>query len=67
MLRIRKYILHICVICSLVCMTAKVLDWYNPYMDFSGHILPAQAVLYLGVTAAAFMGRQPRIPRIHRS
>lgn len=24
----------------------KVLDWYNPYMDFSGHISGIQFLLY---------------------
>lgn len=32
---IRKILLHVCVVCSLVSITAKILDWYNPYMDFS--------------------------------
>ena len=36
--RVREILLHICVVCSLVCVTAKILDWYNPYMDFTGHI-----------------------------
>ena len=36
-----------CVICSLVCITAKILDWYNPYMDFTGHIWGIQMVLYI--------------------
>lgn len=31
---IRKILLHVCVVCSLVSITAKILDWYNPYMDF---------------------------------
>lgn len=45
--RIRKILLHMCVICSLVCITAKILDWYNPYMDFTGHIWGIQMVLYI--------------------
>ncbi len=35
---IRKILLHVCVVCSLVSITAKILDWYNPYMDFYGHV-----------------------------
>lgn len=47
--KIREILLHICVVCSLVCVTAKILDWYNPYMDFTGHIWGIQTVLYLSV------------------
>lgn len=32
---IRKILLHVCVVCSLVSIISKNLDWYNPYMDFS--------------------------------
>lgn len=35
------------VICSLVCLIAKILDWYNPFMDFTGHIGAIQLILYL--------------------
>lgn len=47
--RVRGILLHICVVCSLVCVTAKILDWYNPYMDFTGHIGGIQMALYLSV------------------
>lgn len=40
-----EFLLHICVICSFACIIAKVLDWYNPYMDFSGHLFWVQNVL----------------------
>lgn len=45
--KIRGTLLHVCVVCSLVCVTAKILDWYNPYMDFTGHIWGIQMALYL--------------------
>lgn len=51
--RVRGILLHICVVCSLVCVTAKILDWYNPYMDFTGHIWGIQMALYLAVTVLA--------------
>lgn len=57
MKRGRGFLLHICVICSLVCISAKVLDWYNPYMNFSGHVLMAQMILYLAVILLAVMDR----------
>lgn len=45
--RVRGFLLHVCVVCSLVCIAAKILDWYNPYMDFTGHIWGIQMALYL--------------------
>lgn len=45
--RVRGILLHVCVVCSFVCVTAKILDWYNPYMDFTGHIWEIQMALYL--------------------
>lgn len=53
MRKVRVILLHICVICSLVCVTAKILDWYNPYIDFSGHIRGIQMALYLALIALA--------------
>lgn len=39
-----------CMCCmQFVCITAKILDWYNPYMNFTGHIWGIQMVLYLAV------------------
>lgn len=46
---IRKILLHVCVVCSLVSITARILDWYNPYMNFSGHVSGIQMVLYFVV------------------
>ena len=48
---IRQVLLHLCVICSLDCLAAKVLDWYNPFMNFSGQVVWLQYVLYLSVFA----------------
>ena len=44
------------VICSLVCIAVAVLDWYNPFMDFSGHVIVIQKMLYLIVLLSAFFG-----------
>lgn len=46
---IRRLLLHICVVCSIVCIAAKILDWYNPYMDFAGHVWLMQMALYIAV------------------
>lgn len=53
---IRKIILHICVICTLTRLTARVLDWYNPYMDFMGHLQIAEYVLYTGILLLGITG-----------
>lgn len=50
----RGQLLHLCVVCSFVCIIAKILDWYNPFMDFSGHMAYIQIVLYLAVPIMAF-------------
>ena len=55
--RIRSLLLHISMICALVCVTAKVLDWYNPFMDFTGHIWLIQALLYLAVAVLEITNR----------
>lgn len=28
---------NLCIICSIALLTIQVLDWYNPFMDFTGH------------------------------
>ena len=46
---IRGILLHISVVCALISITAKILDYYNPYMDFSGHTVMLQFLLYAAV------------------
>lgn len=53
--RLIGLLLHIGVICSCVCMIAKVLDWYNPFMDFTGHVWFMQTVLYFAVIMLALI------------
>ena len=53
--RLNGLLLHAGVICSFVCIIAGVLDWYNPYMDFTGHIWFLQLVLYFTVILLAFL------------
>lgn len=52
----RGLLLHVCVVCSFVGIIAKILDWYNPFMDFSGHMLFIQVLLYLAVLILALTG-----------
>ena len=53
--RLKGFLLHIGVICSCVCIIAKVLDWYNPFMDFTGHVWFVQFTLYFSVILLAFI------------
>ena len=41
---IRAALLHIALICGIVILTAGILDWFNPYMNFSGQIRPIEIV-----------------------
>ncbi len=56
---------HICIICSLVLLVIKILDWYNPFMDFMGRSEPVQyllciGALILGVMQTFKIGRRKR-------
>lgn len=51
---IRQILFHISMICSLICFTARILDWYNPYMNFIGSTLGFQTAAYLSVIALGF-------------
>lgn len=55
---LKGLLLHIGVICSCVCMIAKVLDWYNPFMDFTGHVWYIQLALYFTVILLALIKSQ---------
>ena len=33
-LYIEEILVHVCVALSIACISFKILDWYNPYMDF---------------------------------
>lgn len=49
------FLLHTGVICSCVCIISKVLDWYNPFMDFTGHVWFVQIALYFVVIMMALI------------
>ena len=53
--KLKEPLLHIGVICSCVCIIAKVLDWYNPFMDFTGHVWYMQMALYFVVILLALI------------
>ena len=56
--RIRGFLSHMCVICSLVSIIARILDVYNPYMYFTGHIGGFQMFLYVSVMILGFTRKQ---------
>lgn len=39
MIQIKTVLFHIAVTCGLICAVAKILDWYNPFMDFGRHLI----------------------------
>lgn len=59
---IRAVMLHIALICGIVILTSGILDWFNPYMNFSGQIRPIEivqvgALLFLAFTTEKREGR----------
>ena len=52
----RRMMLHMCVICSGICIMAKVLDWYNPFMNFEENIAGIQIFLYAAVILLGLIG-----------
>lgn len=42
----------------LVCIMARILDWYNPFMDFGGHITFVQQILYAVPVLLLFTARR---------
>lgn len=61
--RFQELLLHVCVVCSFVYIIAKVIDWYNPYMDFSGRIYWSQVVMCVGVNLLCMMGTHKNLHR----
>ena len=50
---LRGVLAHICMICGIVVMTFQILDWYNPYMDFTGHSVQ---ILYILCVCSVLSG-----------
>lgn len=42
-------LLHIAAACSIACIVFKVLDWYNPFMNFEGNGTVVQWGLYISI------------------
>ena len=54
--KIQKMLVHACVISGLVCITANILDYYNPYMNFWGHVLGCRILLYVSLFLLVVIG-----------
>lgn len=46
---------HAAVSCALACITARILDWYNPFMDFWGRMWIVRAALVISLFLAAVL------------
>lgn len=44
---LKEGMFHICIAASIACITFKILDWYNPFMDFEGNGAVIQYLLYI--------------------
>lgn len=58
---LNQILIHICVISCIVVAVIHILDWYNPYMDFAGHIAFAEPCLIISallLSIEAFLGRK---------
>lgn len=49
MKKLKQILFHISVISLIISIAGKVLDWYNPYMDFGGHVYGFFILLCLSI------------------
>lgn len=62
---------HICTAASAACIAFKILDWYNPFMDFEGNGAAVQYLLYICALCVGIVhifsgrGRRPGRNRRH--
>lgn len=45
----REILMHASVVCCFTGAITMILDWYNPYMDFAGHLKFTQVIMYAAV------------------
>lgn len=55
--RLRLLLAHICIIVSIVCLVTRILDWYNPYMDFANQTVMVQYILCIGAFLLGILQR----------
>lgn len=57
----RGFLWHFCLVCSFVQIIAKVIDWHNPYMDFSGCLFWMQVLMCVGVNLLFLTGKHKKL------
>lgn len=58
-----RILLHIALICGIVILTAGILDWFNPYMNFSGQIRPVEIAQVCDLLVLTFAAGQQKIEK----
>lgn len=48
------------IVCGLICISTKILDWYNPYMNFSGHMWVVSVVFWIAAVCWAVLKMERR-------
>ena len=61
----KKILLHICMICSSIDIMTMVLDYFNPYMNFSGAVRWLHLTLF-GCLLLLLLLPQPRKSKTDR-
>lgn len=52
---------HAAVSCALACIGARILDWYNPFMDFWGQMWIVRVLLGISLFLAAVLWADEKI------
>ena len=53
--KLKLIFFHMSIICGIIYIAARVLDWYNPYMDFGGHVSAFSALFALSVLGTGIL------------
>lgn len=51
--RLKWFFFHLAVSCAFACIAARILDWYNPFMDFWGRMWIVRLMLAVSLFLAA--------------
>lgn len=50
---LKWFFFHAAVSCAIACIAARILDWYNPFMDFWGRMWVVRLALAVSLFLAA--------------
>ncbi len=56
----RELLIHIVIICTIVCVVAGILDWYNPFMNFGRYVLVEKVALVACILLLLVTGKRKR-------